>query len=417
MFDIYDMNFESSDQTMPAGPYIPEAGECLRCGLCVSVCPTFKLFETDAETPRRRIRTISKLLVENEPVSQDELDHLDNCLQCRACETICPSRMAYGDLFDATLAQLQPERPKNRLTELAFWLIAHKRARNLLIPFLSLYLKSGLQELCRRSGLLGRLNLSVADSLLNMPALANLSRVYPVRGRRPRGRVGLFTGCLAEHFDRDTHLAAIKCLNAIGYEVVIPERQSCCGAMHQHNGRSAQALADNNIATFYALEVDAVIHTATGCGATLQAYRSEDEEKSGWFRRYVWDINAFLLAHWPQELRLAASNLKVAVHEPCSQRNVLKNSQVVFELLGKIPGLKVFPLADNSICCGAGGSYMLTHPQNAEQLKSRKQLVIRSSEADLVVSSNFGCAYYLNADATDTSLRMLHPIQLLADRL
>ena len=252
-----------------------------------------------------------------------------------------------------------------------------------------------------------------------MPKLCSVNRYcrhwptfYPASATK-RGRVGLFTGCIAEHFDRETLLAAIKLLNAIGYEVLVPPQQSCCGAIHQHNGQPAASLIDNNIKVFNALEVDAVLHAATGCGAMLSEYQSDDGEAAELFRQRLCDINDFLLEHWPDDLQLTASELKVAVHEPCSQRNVLKNQQAVYALLQKIPGLSIAALADNHICCGAGGSYMLTHPENAGRLRALKQQIITASSADVVVSGNFGCAVYLNADGG----RMEHPLLLLARQL
>jgi glycolate oxidase iron-sulfur subunit len=109
--------------------------------------------------------------------------------------------------------------------------------------------------------------------------------------------------------------------------------------------------------------------------------------------------------------------LNVAVHEPCSQRNTLKNSQAVYALLQKIPGLNIVPLPENSLCCGAGGSYMLTHPEIAQQLKQSKLQAMATSAADLIVSSNFACGYFLNAQQPKTALFVMHPIQLLADRI
>jgi len=404
-----DMGFDEPGEPIGSGPYIPDAGECMRCGVCVGSCPTFRLFQVDEETPRRRIRTISKLLVEDQLISAEERKHLDNCLQCRACESVCPSRMAYGQLFDQAQAELKVQ--PNWLAKLAFKLIENKDWLRRLMPLLAAYLKSGLQKPLRFSGLLKKLHLAEAEALLGKPALRPLAVFYPTNATK-RGQVALFTGCIAEHFDRETLQAVIQLLNAIGYEVLVPPQQGCCGAIHQHNGQSAAALIDNNIAVFNALDVDAVIHTATGCGAMLSEYQTDDEAGQ-LFRQRLCDINEFLLKHWPDGLQLAASTLKVAVHEPCSQRNVLKNQQAVYALLQKIPELSISALADNHICCGAGGSYMLTHPDNAGQLRDLKRRAISDSEADLVVSGNFGCAVYLNADGG----RVEHPLQLLARQL
>ncbi|MDD5754242.1 MAG: (Fe-S)-binding protein, partial [Methylococcales bacterium] len=229
---------------------------------------------------------------------------------------------------------------------------------------------------------------------------------YPANGIS-RGSVGLFTGRIAEQFDSETLIAAIKLLNANGYDVQIPKAQSCCGAIHQHNGQSATNLIENNLAVFNALNVDAVVHVATGCGAMLSEYENES------FKKRLFDINEFLLANWSENLKLESSNLNVAVHEPCSQRNVLKNQKSVYALLQKIPDLNVITLDENHICCGSGGSYMLTHPENAAQLRDLKRQVITNSQADLVVSSNFGCAIFLNSDEN----KVEHPLVLLARQL
>lgn len=411
MFDFMDMDFDQEvDASELTGPYIPDVGECMRCGQCVSSCPTFRLFQIDEETPRRRIRTISKVLIENLPISDDERQHLDNCTQCRACETVCPSRMAYGQLFDLARAQFQTE--PGRLAKLAFKLIENKSWRSWLMPMLAMYLKSGLQKPLRRIGVLKKLGLAEAEALVGTPALQALAASYPARAAM-RGRVALFTGCIAEHFDQETLLAAIKLLNAIGYEVLVPPQQGCCGAIHQHNGQSAVGLIDNNIAVFNALDVDAVLHTASGCGAMLSEYQADDSEAAELFRQRLQDINNFLLDHWPDDLQLMESNLKVAVHEPCSQRNVLKNQQADYALLKKIPGINVVELADNHLCCGAGGSYMLSHPHNAGQLRELKHHAISSAQVDRIASSNYGCAVFLSVDGG----RVKHPLNLLAAQL
>lgn len=411
MFEFMDMDFEASAEIKQTdGPYIPEASECMRCGMCVSHCPTFRLFQIDEETPRKRIRTLGKLLVENQPVGADEREHLENCLQCRACETICPSRMAYGSLFDQAKAQLKIE-PKG-LAKLAFKLIENKRLRLKLMPWLAFYLNSGLRSIAQKSGLFQKLGLADAEALLRQVASQPLKEIYPTR-KPKRGKVALFTGCIAEHLDQDTLKASIKLLEAIGYEVQVPPQQACCGAIHQHNGQPANALIEHNIQLFNELDVEAVLHAATGCGAMLSEYGCKDSEAAQLFQKRLCDIHDFLLARWPEDLKLLPSSLKVAVHEPCSQRNVLKNQQTVYALLQKIPDLNIAPLADNTICCGAGGNYLLTHPENAKKLRALKHQAIDASQADRIISSNFGCKLFLDTDSN----KVQHPLSLLARQL
>ncbi|MDD4915491.1 MAG: heterodisulfide reductase-related iron-sulfur binding cluster [Methylococcales bacterium] len=412
MFDFMDMDFNGQTEDVAAGggPYIPEARDCLNCGMCVGGCPTFRLFQIEAETPRRRIRILSKLLVENQPITAEEQRHLQNCLQCRACEVICPSHMTYGQLYDQAQSKLQNQ--PRRLARLAFWLIANKRWLAGIMPLLLAYLKSGLQKRLRKSGLLHKTGLAQAEALLSEPSIRPLANSYPPKAGCC-GRVALFTGCLAEHFDRATLSDSIRLLNAIGFEVLVPPEQGCCGAIHQHNGQSATTLINNNIQVFNALEVDAVLHTASGCGAMLSEYQSDDVEAALRFRLNQKDISQFLLEHWPADLQLLPASIHIAVHEPCSQRNVLKSQQNVYSLLQKIPQVSVAALADNQLCCGAGGSYMLSHPENAAQLKALKQQVISAAQADYIVSSNYGCAAYLSSEQH----KLIHPLTLLAKQL
>jgi len=409
MFDFMDADLNSGEEFVCEGPYIPDASECMRCGMCISSCPTFRLFQMDEETPRRRIQTIKKLLTD-QLISGEELKHLNNCLQCRACEPACPSHMAYGLLFDQAQEKLQTK--PNLLAKLAFWMIEQKRWRTRLLPLIAIYNKSGMQKPIRNTGLLKKLGLAEAEALMGKPALTSLRTYYRTQATR-RGSVALFTGCIAEPFDRDTLSASITLLNAIGYDVNIPPQQGCCGAIHQHNGQSATEFIENNLKVFNALDVDAVIHTASGCGAMLSEYQSEDAEATARFSGRLVDINEFLVRHWPDDLSLKPAQLSVAVHEPCSQRNVLKNQQAVYGLLAKIPELEVMPLPDNHICCGAGGSYMLSHPYNAKQLRALKYQAIGQVQVNHVVSSNFGCAVFLSADGE----KVMHPLVLLARQL
>lgn len=410
MYEWMDTNFEDTD-IVASHPYIPDATECLRCGLCVSGCPTFRLFQIDEQTPRRRLRTLSKILHDQQPIDALEREQLDDCLQCRACENICPSRMAYGELFDQAQAQLKPK--LNWLAKIAFWLIEHKQWRMKLMPLLSVYLLLGLKQRLQSNVVLKQLGLANVNTLLSKPALKQLQAHYPTEQIK-RGQVALFTGCITEVFDRETLLAAIKLLNFVGYDVLIPRQQNCCGAIHQHNGQTASYLINKNIKVFNSLEVDAVLYNDSGCGAMLSEYKGSDKQQGDFFRQHLLSVSDFLLTHWPDNLQLLPANFNIAVHEPCSQRNVLKNQKTVYTLLQKIPNLNIVTLPDNHLCCGAGGSYMLTHPENAQQLRTMKQLTIDAVSVDYVISSNFGCACFLNAEADK---KVFHLLWLLAKQL
>ena len=222
--------------------------------------------------------------------------------------------------------------------------------------------------------------------------------------------MALFTGCISDHFDRKTLLACIKSLNAIGFDVLVPKEQTCCGAIHQHQGRSAIAdqMAALNTDIFNSLDVEAIIYTASGCGLMLNEY-GKGEAGSGLkgFSKRLFDITEFLNLNWPDDFSPKvqhANAIKVAVHEPCSQRNVTPVSgsrhQHAYALLEKIPGITAIPLPENQFCCGAGGVHMLTHPEVADPLRNAKLAHFEQTQADWLVSTNIGCALHLNTGLT-----------------
>jgi glycolate oxidase iron-sulfur subunit len=339
MFDFID-DYPGDNVSYPKnGLYIPDATECMGCGLCVSLCPTYQLFRIEAETPRSRARTIDKIINSDSAVSDEELKHLNNCTQCRACETICPSKMAYGHLFDLARQQrLQAgasERRVNLLAAIGFKLIEHKALLYAATVLIRLYQKTGLQFLLRKTSLLRLIKLDKAESLMPEADISNLAERYPT-GKQHRGNVALFTGCISNHFDRKTLLASIKLLNYIGFDVLIPKEQTCCGAIHLHQGKTAIAdkMAVLNTGVFNSLDIEAIIYTASGCGLMLNEYEQENDGDASDTKRFgsrLYDITEFLNLQWPEDISLkepysnvSHENRIVAVHEPCSQRNVPK---------------------------------------------------------------------------------------------
>jgi glycolate oxidase iron-sulfur subunit len=246
----------------------------------------------------------------------------------------------------------------------------------------------------------------------------------PASANVQQGEVTLFTGCIANVFDTQTHNATMTLLNHLGYSVRVLQHQTCCGAVYAHNGEMEQAktCARQNIDSIMKRDGIPLIFNSSGCGAFMKDYANllaegDDGIESRWAPT---DIIDFLSeAGRLDELNFKPLDLKVAVHEPCSQRNILKNHEAVYDLLRKIPELEVIPLPENNICCGAGGTRMLTQPELANPLRDEKVKALEESGADILVSTNLACAMHLSGGirALDRKISVMHVVDLLARQL
>jgi len=421
---------------MEAFPH-DKADRCVMCGLCLPHCPTYLKTSDENESPRGRIALIQAMARDQIPTNAKLESHLALCLACRACEYVCPSMVEYGVLIEAGRALMavkhRPPAWSRFLSAIALdWLVARPRNLRSLARLLRLYQRSGLQRLLRAAHMLGLTRLTRLDAAL--PQLSSQRpwrTVYPAEGEM-RARVALFTGCVGGVADRDTLRAATRVLNLLGYEVHIPATQTCCGALHLHAGRreQAQMLMRRNLAAFaedagLPAGEDAaivIVYTASGCGATLAEYprHLRREPKAQTFAEKVTDINRFIAeAAWPEGLRIEPLPKTIAVHDPCSLRNVVHGQQWPYALLGKIPGARIVALAANDLCCGGAGAYSLTQPRMAEQLRADKLNHIRRLAPDIVVSANIGCVLHLAAglEEMQSATEVIHPVVLLERQL
>jgi glycolate oxidase iron-sulfur subunit len=231
--------------------------------------------------------------------------------------------------------------------------------------------------------------------------------------------VALFTGCATDLVERQTITSAILVLNQLGYDVHIPAGQTCCGALHRQrgDGKKARDLMDRNLAVFADLRFAAVLSLASGCSARLCEYGSgKDAPATVAFR----DITTFLAgAEWPAGLTPQPLPRRIAVHDACLQRNVLREEQATYRLLARIPEADIIPLPENSLCCGAGGGYFLDHPETARTLRAPKVAHAKALAPDMLVTTNTGCAIHLRAGLGESGLdiEVLHPVALLARQL
>jgi len=379
---------------------IADAERCVKCALCLPHCPTYRLKGEEGDSPRGRIALVQALAEGAIEPTAAAREHLEGCLTCRACEAVCPAGVPYGRLIDDARARLPV---RGRSSPLSRFL---RRAAA----------RPGLLSVALRAGrLFARLGLPV-------PARAQLagSRPAPLprgAGAREAPAVQLFLGCVARTLDADSLGAAARVLERAGYRVEVPRGQGCCGALAMHAGerKNAQRLARRNIAAFPG---DApIVGSASGCTAQLMEYDRVLGDDGGFTARVtdVTSIAAEALADGRLEADGDTRPVRVALHVPCTERNVVR-SEASRRCLEQLPGVEVVELP--AACCGAAGSYFLDRPGDAAELRAPLLEAIRRAGADRVVTSNVGCRLHVAAglDGGDR-LPVEHVASFLARRV
>ncbi len=371
------------------------ADQCVKCGLCVPLCPTYRVARTEAESPRGRIAFAAALAAGAEP-SASMRDHLDRCLACMTCERVCPSHVKYGEIIVGAREMTKTRRNGDR------WNALLRRPR---------ILRWALRIANAVRGLLPVRAIREAPRIPPMPTFARVDAKPSTRGR-----IGLFIGCVACVADRDVHAAAKHLLNALGYDVVAPPSQGCCGALALHRGDvdEAERMSAPTRRVFLDADVETVLVSASGCFGTLR-----DHALGGTSIR-VREIHEFIAAD-AEFANLTFSPLPktAALHTPCTQANVAKADGAVAKLLARIPAMHVVALPTDPRCCGEAGDYFLRHTHTSDALRAEKLDQIGATRAALLVTSNVGCRVFL-----DNGLRkraqpvpVTHPIVLLAAQL
>ena len=400
---------------------LTDADRCVKCALCLPHCPTYRVAKDEGESPRGRIALMQGLATGMLEASPRLAAHLDHCLACRACEAVCPAEVPYGKLIDA--ARLELGRRGYREPWIARHFARHMRynfQRRMVQRFLWWMDRAGLLHLLTRWRGLGSSRLQRMLALLpTVPAPRRWEPVYEPR-KASGAKVQLFLGCVADITQPQVTASAIAVLNAIGIEVQIPRTQGCCGALDQHAGRAneAGALARANLAAFGG--DTPILGTASGCTASLKEYPQIAGPEAAGFAERVEDIAAWLAGNpiLPQ-VEFKPWHARALVQAPCTQRNVLKTEKAGFELLKLIPGLKVKAIPASLGCCGAAGSYMLTQAETADALADTYAVYIQEHKAEVLFTSNVGCALHLRAALARRGIRIpvLHPIEALAQQL
>lgn len=402
--------------------------DCVHCGLCTSACPTYVELGNENDSPRGRIYLMRAVTDGRLELTHPVRRHLELCLDCRACETACPSGVQYGQLIEPFRVAMEQQGTASKTSDwfhrwILFWLFPNaERMRTALLPARWAQ-RLRLDRLARMLGLYALLPSRLRQLVELLPELGNAEPALPERlpAKGPqRARVALFTGCVGDAVFRPTNWATARVLQENGCEVLIPRHQACCGAIHFHAGNSdpARALANQNVTAFDVDSVDAVIVNVAGCGSMLKDYGHHWTDKlttdRATFASKVKDVNEFL-----DELGLIPPKGTVSktatYHDACHLVHAQKVREAPRNLLSRIPGLKLVDLAESELCCGAAGTYNLTEPEMARRLGRRKLEHILATGAQLVVTANAGCMLQIarEAKARGEKLEVVHPMDLL----
>ena len=356
--------------------------------------------------------------------------HIDRCLDCRACETACPSGVEYGKLIEMARAQIEQNYKRPIASRIARdfvyrRLLPYPKRIAVAARFLWLYQRSGLAALARGTGILRVLGLSDRERL--MPPVdsefffSQLGKTFPAHGAR-RARVALFAGCVAQVTFSELNRATIRVLQANGCEVVVPAAQGCCGALAAHAGVRgvARELAKANFDAFRADDFDAIITNAAGCGSTLKEYahlfdaNAPEHEAARKFTSKMRDVTEFL-AGLGLTAALKPVPLRVTYQDSCHMLHGQKIREAPRQLIRAIPGVELIEMPYADQCCGSAGVYNVTQTKASLELLALKMGYAGNAKAQAIVTANPGCILQLRAGAAihGTGHEVLHVVELL----
>ncbi len=363
------------------------ADQCVQCGLCLPVCPTYQFARTETESPRGRIALSRAWALEIVPPTPAGDSHLDHCLGCRSCESVCPANVQYGALLVEARSRQRSRRSTSWRQRGLEWLAARPASMGALL------------------GLYRHLFPLLPASLRALPRPPEPTPQALSVVKTATETVALFRGCVARSYEGGLLTAVTQLLAALDIAVVVPDRQTCCGTLHAHAGNTADAarLATRNQDAF----------TGSGTALTLASGCHEAVATSMPATTKTADAIDFISAR-ADRLRFGPTALRVALHLPCTQRNVVRSDPATRALLARVPGLDIVIVDAGFGCCGAAGSTMLDDPRRAADYRQPLLDQLAASGASRLLSANIGCRLHL---ANGTAIPVQHPLEFLAECL
>jgi glycolate oxidase iron-sulfur subunit len=413
-----------TDLEKPAeGDYL----NCIRCGLCLSVCPTYREHLAEAASPRGRVALARKGLEGQLELSPNLIEQMYGCFACMACNDACPVGIHPADLTLAMRYVQEQRQPAGWKKTLFEGLIPHPGRLELATLPLRIYEALGIRRLVYTLGLTRILPRQIRDMEAMLPRLPQrplrqtLPEFTPAKGKRTH-RVGFFLGCAQSLLFAEESAATLRVLSRNGCEIITPREVQCCGMPAHGYGRMdlVREQAKHNIRLFEEADVDEIITDCATCGSTLKEYGQYLKDDPEWadyaknFSKNVRDISEFL-SEITIEKPKGRVEARVTYHDPCHLRRAQHVWKQPRELLGMIDGLEFVELPEADWCCGSAGSQLITHYETSSQVMDRKIDNLKSTQAQVIASGCPGCQMQLNTGIKRNGLdvRVVHPITLL----
>ena len=402
---------------------------CIHCGMCLPVCPTYKLTGMERSSPRGRIRLIKSVAEDKLPISDIFVEEMDFCLDCQACQTVCPSGVKFGQLVEASRAQITSAgKEKNGLIKKFFFrfiFTSHFRLKFLARIlrtyqniFRNIFNKIGIlkllpNELQKIEPIAPKISDKFSDQILS-------EKMSPKHV--PKYKVGFLKGCLMNVMFADINKDTVDVLLENDCEVYMPKEQVCCGSLAAHNGdfEIAKKLAIKNIDIFLEIDLDAIVINSAGCSAFMKEYgdllndNDDYREKAKLLSKKIKDINEFLIEINYKKSKYEV-NKKVTYHDACHMAHSQKIISEPRQIIQSIPGIQFEELNEANWCCGSAGIYNIVRHDDSMNILDQKIKNILATEADILVAANPGCAVQIDYSLRKcgSNIQVMNPMTLL----
>ena len=395
-------------------PIVDAIQKCVHCGFCLPSCPTYQVLGQEMDSPRGRIVLMKEVLEGNLDADQ-AAPFVDRCLGCVACETACPSGVEYGNLLSSYRSIVHDRVKKSLGNRIRNWIVHQTVPHPTRFRIAARLGKLASPLSFMLPGFLKPMLELIPDSL---PAKRSLPEFSAATGER-KGQIGLLTGCAQQVLAPEINLATIRVLNRVGFDVLVPRGQSCCGALDWHEGRleSTRKLAARNFGLFD--DTDAVITNAAGCGSAIGEYDvvfhgTDQADAARQFSGKVVDVSVFLAKQQLPPMKFNQPT-KIAVQDACHLVHAQGIRNQPLQLLEQIENVRLVSLEESDRCCGSAGTYNLQQPKIASELGRIKAQSIVDSGCDIVASGNIGCLVQIRKylKLLNSPIRAIHTIEIL----